>query len=380
MQVQLPLALPKNPNNLKEAMSSNEADKWKEAIDNEMSQFQLRNTFAPAEQHGRGMKTKLILKYAYNNDYSIKTKARLVVCGYSQIKGVDYYDTYAPTTNIVVVFILLSIATMGRYEMSTFDVSAAFLEGVNDVIQYAWIPAELCANNTATRVKVIGNWYGEKQEPKLWYEKFDNIMILMKFIRCPVLPCLYYYENKEDNIIMMITVHVDDGILISNSCKANDLFMKEFLKHVIKAKLSELFKRYLGMDFQKTDNSIIVTQSKYIEDINDYNNNEINNNSNNNNSNNNETDDNSYKWKKCNTPMLNTVNLRKSEPNVNNDSLLPITGKLRFIADRCRPDILVATGEISCGGDKNPSDNHIKTAERTVKYLRMTKDLGVAFN
>jgi hypothetical protein len=101
----------------------------------------------------------------------------------------------------------------------------------------------------------------------------------------------------------------------------------------------------------------------------------------NNNSNNNEiVNDNSNKWKRCNTPMLNTVNLRKSEPNVNNDSLLPITGKLRFVADRCRPDILVATGEISCGGDKNPSDEHIKTAERTVKYLKMTKDLGVIFN
>ncbi len=31
----------------------------------------------------------------------------------------------------------------------------------------------------------------------------------------------------------------------------------------------------------------------------------------------------------------------------NNNSLLPVTGKLCYIADRIRPDILVATGEIS---------------------------------
>jgi hypothetical protein len=75
MQVHIPLALPRNPDSLQEALNSKEADKWRAAIDNEMEQFKLRNTFAPAEQYGRGMKTKLILKYAYNNDYSIKTKA-----------------------------------------------------------------------------------------------------------------------------------------------------------------------------------------------------------------------------------------------------------------------------------------------------------------
>ena len=74
------------------------------------------------------------------------------------------------------------------------------------------------------------------------------------------------------------------------------------------------------------------------------------------------------------------MNLRTSPANSNNNSLLPITGKLRFIADRCRPDILVATGEISCGGDKNPSDNHILTADRTIRYLKLTKDLGIIFN
>ena len=89
---------------------------------------------------------------------------------------------------------------------------------------------------------------------------------------------------------------------------------------------------------------------------------------------------NSNSKERNNTPMLNTMNLRTAEANSNNNSLLPVTGKLRFLADRCRPDILVATGEISCGGDKNPSNDHIKTAERTIKYLKMTKELGIVFN
>jgi hypothetical protein len=38
------------------------------------------------------------------------------------------------------------------------------------------------------------------------------------------------------------------------------------------------------------------------------------------------------------------------------------TGAFRFIADRARPDILVATGEIATGGNIYPSDLHMKTS------------------
>ena len=47
--------------------------------------------------------------------------------------------------------------------------------------------------------------------------------------------------------------------------------------------------------------------------------------------------------------MLHTTNLRSADPNLNNESLLPTTGALRVMADRARPDILVATGELSTG-------------------------------
>jgi hypothetical protein len=71
------------------------------------------------------------------------------------------------------------------------------------------------------------------------------------------------------------------------------------------------------------------------------------------------------------------LELKSADPNPNNESLLPTTGALRFMADRARPDILVATGELSTGGAENPSDLQVKTAERTKQYLYNTRSLGL---
>jgi hypothetical protein len=52
-----------------------------------------------AAQEGKALKTKIVLNYTYDDNYQLKSKARLVVCGYSQIAGVDFQEIYAPTTN-----------------------------------------------------------------------------------------------------------------------------------------------------------------------------------------------------------------------------------------------------------------------------------------
>jgi hypothetical protein len=75
--------------------------------------------------------------------------------------------------------------------------------------------------------------------------------------------------------------------------------------------------------------------------------------------------------------MSPSVNLRTAVPNVSNPSLLPDTGTFRFIADRARPDILVAVGELSTGGSVNPSDLHKATSERIKNYLSSTADLHI---
>lgn len=343
--------LPRLPvvHSVEEVLAGPDGHLWQEAIDKEWQAFVDRNTFGPAAQEGRAMKTKLILKYVYKNDYTIVRKARLVACGYSQIKGVDYLETYAPTVSTVVVLIAIQIGAMYGFKFAQFDVSAAFLEGKNDFKNFARLPAAL----GGLRVEVIGNFYGEKQGPKIWNDMLNEIALSFGFERCPVHPCLYMFVDEGGFVYMV--VHVDDGLMIFNCDEYKMKFIEHFRKHVQKIQDSDEVQRYIGMDFQfiPDENKIVLSHSLYI----------------------------SQRWgqytPKFDTPMSATANLREAEANPENTSMLPDTGAFRFICDRARPDMLVVTGELSTRGDKDPSDLHKKQSERAKHYLSKTSRIGL---
>ena len=71
---------------------------------------------------------KWIFKRKMKADGSIdKYKARLVVKGYRQKKGLDYFDTYSPVTRITSIRMLISIAALFNLEINQMDVKTAFL-------------------------------------------------------------------------------------------------------------------------------------------------------------------------------------------------------------------------------------------------------------
>ena len=345
--------LPENPKSVDDALAGPHKELWERAIEKELNQFQLRHTFGDADQVGYGMKTKLILYYKYDAEYNLVCKARLVLCGYSQRKNIDYFETYSPTTTIPIVFLLLCIAGNTKCHVGSFDVSAAYLEGKSDVDMYAWLPPEIDNDRIKRRIRIIGNWYGSKQAGKIWNDLFNSIVISMGFEQCFCMPCLYRYVDNNTNDYMFLTEHVDDGMALTNNVSLLHDFLSALLNRVQKAVMYDTVQLYLGMDIMRSmDLSVFtISQTRYI----------IN---------------------KCNectraytTPMSTTTNLRLCEHNPDNTSLLPDTGMLRYLADRTRPDILAALGEVSSGGEREPSDEHVDAVNRIKCYLSTTKEV-----
>ncbi|GJX56356.1 zinc finger, CCHC-type containing protein [Tanacetum coccineum] len=58
-----------------------------------------------------------------------KFKARLVIQGFRQKEGVDYFDTYAPVARINTIRLLLALAAIHNLVIHQIDVKIAFLNG-----------------------------------------------------------------------------------------------------------------------------------------------------------------------------------------------------------------------------------------------------------
>ncbi|KAD4981853.1 hypothetical protein E3N88_18524 [Mikania micrantha] len=61
-----------------------------------------------------------------------KFKARLVVQGFRQKEGIDFFDTYAPVARISTIRLLVALASIHNLIIHQMDVKTAFLNGKLD--------------------------------------------------------------------------------------------------------------------------------------------------------------------------------------------------------------------------------------------------------
>ncbi|GJZ80449.1 pol polyprotein [Tanacetum coccineum] len=73
---------------------------------------------------------KWIFKKKMKADGTVdKYKARLVIQGFRQREGLDYFDTYSPVTRITSIRMIIAIAALRNLEIHQMDVKTAFLNG-----------------------------------------------------------------------------------------------------------------------------------------------------------------------------------------------------------------------------------------------------------
>ena len=59
----------------------------------------------------------------------VRYKARLVAQGFSQVPGVDYFDTFAPVARLASIRTVLAIAAVQNLEIHQIDIKGAYLNG-----------------------------------------------------------------------------------------------------------------------------------------------------------------------------------------------------------------------------------------------------------
>ncbi|MCO5553831.1 hypothetical protein L7F22_007357 [Adiantum nelumboides] len=109
-----------------------ECVQWKDAMQQEIDSIHKNHTWdlvdLPTGKKPIG--TKWVFKVKRKQDDTVdRYKARLVAKGYAQQKGIDYDETFAPTSLASTIRSLLAIAAHHNWKVHQLDIKTAFLNG-----------------------------------------------------------------------------------------------------------------------------------------------------------------------------------------------------------------------------------------------------------
>ena len=108
----------------------------------------------------------------------VRNKARLVAQGYTQVKGIDFEETFAPVARLEAIRITLAYESYKNFKLFLMDVKSAFLNGFIDEEVYVEQPPGLVDHIHSNFVfKLDKALYGLKQAPRTWYERLSTFSI-----------------------------------------------------------------------------------------------------------------------------------------------------------------------------------------------------------
>ena len=116
----------------KAAMAGSDRELWHIACHEEVVALRDHGTFTlvPRPVGHPVISAKFVLKIKRLADGSIeRRKARYVARGFTQVEGIDFFETYSPVGSYATLRVLLAIAAYYDLEIKHIDIQCAFLNG-----------------------------------------------------------------------------------------------------------------------------------------------------------------------------------------------------------------------------------------------------------
>lgn len=188
--------------------------------------------------------------------------------GYTQQKGIDYFDTFSLVAKLTIVHCLLALATICKWELHQLDVNNAFLHRELDEEVFMKLPPGFSHADDKRIYQLTKFLYGLKQASQQWFQKFSTTLLTYGFKQSTSDYSLFI---KYDNSVFIALLVYVDGIVIASNCSTFVAALKSWLDSYVKLKDLGPLKFFLGLVVARSSKGISLCQRKYsmeaIEDL-----------------------------------------------------------------------------------------------------------------
>eukprot|EP00252_Welwitschia_mirabilis_P018673 TRINITY_DN4156_c0_g1_i5.p1 TRINITY_DN4156_c0_g1~~TRINITY_DN4156_c0_g1_i5.p1 ORF type:complete len:1283 (+),score=262.04 TRINITY_DN4156_c0_g1_i5:125-3973(+) len=354
------------PESYQEAICSPDASKWMEAMNEEMESFERNHTWEvmPLPPGKRALKNRWIYRLKQETNGAKRYRARMVVKGFAQQKGIDFNEIFSPVVKHTSIRIILAMVACMNLELEQLDIKTAFLHGDLQEEIYMEQP-EGFGNGKDLVCRLKRSLYGLKQAPRQWYKKFDTFMIEQKYERCKVDHCVYLMRTTGKITILLL--YVDDMLIAGNDLHEIQRLKSQMAKKFATKDLGQA-KQILGMRIERDRKSgkLWLSQSDYIHKVLKR-----------------------FNMADCSpvsTPLAGHFKLSKEDCPISSWEKkgmmdIPYTsvvGSLMYAMVCTRPDLAQAVGVVS-RYMSNPGRTHWEAVKWMLRYLKGTQDHSLCF-
>ena len=196
-----------------------------------------------------------------------RMKARYTAKGFTQIHGIDYDETFSPTTKFNSFRTMLAMAAKHKMTARMWDVSTAFLHAPIDEEVYVEQPQGHVVKGKEHYVyRLRKSLYGLKQSSRNFYTLLHDELIALGYEALPSDPCLFMRCDANGECVYLLT-HVDDIAAFAKDENMLTHALNE-LKRKFAIRDDGKLTYYLGVNVDWHDNGdIYMHQTAYAERV-----------------------------------------------------------------------------------------------------------------
>ncbi|KAF7326533.1 Transcription factor [Mycena venus] len=326
---------------VREALKGDEREMWEKSMKEEITKLEQRRTWELRDEDNNGK----------------SYKSRLVAGGHRQLFNVDFTETAAPTMTLATFRFLLALAAKHDLEAENIDFSSAYINADLEETVYMRQPPGFERSRQEDRVCLLRKAiYGLKQAGRQWYRTVRKLMEDdLGFTRCAADPAVFYLF--EGGIGLIVGIHVDDSLILSNSAAACQALKREIGARFDITDLGPV-RWLLGFEIRRdrAARRLTISQSVYIDTL-------------------------AERFgmqdaRPLSVPLDPHANLfddHASDGPIDNEPYAPLTGSLMYAAIGTRFDIAFPTSTLA-RFMSNPRRIHWEAGKRVLRYLIGTKD------